>query len=32
MSMTAIAAVDYNWGIGYKGDLLISLPEDQKGV
>lgn len=32
MSMTAIAAVDENWGIGYKGDLLISLPEDQKGV
>lgn len=32
MSMTAIAAVDANWGIGYKGDLLISLPEDQKGV
>lgn len=32
MSMTAIAAVDQNWGIGYKGDLLISLPEDQKGV
>ena len=32
MSMTAIAAVDSNWGIGYKGELLISLPEDQKGV
>lgn len=32
MSMTAIAAVDENWGIGYKGDLLVSLPEDQKGV
>ena len=30
--MIAIAAVDRNWGIGYKGDLLISLPEDQKGV
>ena len=30
--MIAIAAVDKNWGIGYKGDLLISLPEDQKGV
>lgn len=30
--MIAIAAVDPNWGIGYKGDLLISLPEDQKGV
>jgi Dihydrofolate reductase len=32
MSMIAIAAVDKNWGIGYKGDLLISIPEDQKGV
>lgn len=32
MSMTAIAAVDENWGIGNKGELLISLPEDQKGV
>ena len=30
--MIAIAAVDRNWGIGYKGDLLISLPEDQRGV
>ncbi len=30
--MIAIAAVDRNWAIGYKGDLLISLPEDQKGV
>ena len=30
--MIAIAAVDLNWGIGYKGQLLISLPEDQKGV
>jgi len=30
--MIAIAAVDKNWGIGYKGELLISLPEDQKGV
>jgi dihydrofolate reductase len=30
--MRAIAAVDRNWGIGYKGDLLISLPEDQKGT
>ena len=30
--MIAIAAVDKNWAIGYKGDLLISLPEDQKGV
>ena len=30
--MIAIAAVDLNWGIGYKGQLLISLPEDQRGV
>ena len=30
--MIAIAAVDKNWGIGNKGQLLISLPEDQKGV
>ena len=30
--MIAIAAVDMNWAIGNKGDLLISLPEDQKGV
>ncbi len=30
--MIAIAAVDLNWGIGYKGKLLISLPEDQRGV
>ncbi len=30
--MIAIAAVDENWAIGNKGDLLISLPEDQKGV
>lgn len=30
--MIAIAAVDRNWAIGNKGDLLISLPEDQKGV
>ena len=29
--MIAIAAVDLNWGIGYKGKLLISLPEDQRG-
>ena len=28
--MKAIVAVDNNWAIGYKGDLLISLPEDQK--
>ena len=30
--MIAIAAVDKNWAIGNKGELLISLPEDQKGV
>ena len=30
--MIAIAAVDRNWAIGNKGHLLISLPEDQKGV
>jgi len=30
--MIAIAAVDKNWAIGNKGHLLISLPEDQKGV
>ena len=30
--MIAIAAVDRNWAIGNKGQLLISLPEDQKGV
>lgn len=30
--MIAIAAVDENWAIGNKGELLISLPEDQKGV
>ncbi|MCR4671593.1 MAG: dihydrofolate reductase [Saccharofermentans sp.] len=30
--MIAIAAVDMNWGIGYAGELLVSLPEDQKGV
>ena len=30
--MIAIAAVDKNWAIGNKGQLLISLPEDQKGV
>ena len=28
--MIAIVAVDENWGIGNKGQLLISLPEDQK--
>ncbi|MBN1892506.1 MAG: dihydrofolate reductase [Clostridiales bacterium] len=30
--MIAIVAVDRNWGIGYKGKLLVTLPEDQKGV
>lgn len=30
--MKAIAAVDRNWAIGYKGNLLVSLPEDQKGT
>ena len=30
--MIAIVAVDQNWAIGNKGNLLISLPEDQKGV
>jgi len=28
--MKIIAAVDNNWAIGNKGDLLVSLPEDQK--
>ena len=28
--MKAIVAVDNNWAIGYKGELLVSLPEDQK--
>jgi len=30
--MIAIAAVDRNLGIGNKGRLLVSLPEDQKDV
>lgn len=30
MSICAIVAVDENWAIGNKGELLISLPEDQK--
>ena len=30
MSIVAIVAVYENWGIGNKGELLISLPEDQK--
>ena len=28
--MQAIAAVDKNWAIGYKGKLLTSIPEDMK--
>jgi len=28
--MQAIAAVDGGWGIGYKGKLLVSIPEDLK--
>ncbi len=28
--MKAIAAVDLDWGIGYKGDLLERIPEDLK--
>ena len=28
--MRAIAAVDLNWGIGCKGDLLQRIPEDMK--
>lgn len=28
--MKAIAAVDNNWAIGYKGRLLVSIPNDQK--
>jgi len=28
--MKAIAAVDLNWGIGYKGNLLEHIPEDLK--
>lgn len=29
-NLTAIAAVDSNWGIGGKGDLLFALPTDMK--
>jgi len=28
--MKAIIAVDQNWGIGYKGDLLQKIPQDMK--
>lgn len=28
--MKCIAAVDNNWGIGLKGKLLVSIPNDQK--
>jgi len=28
--MNAIVAVDKNWAIGYKGQLLVSIPNDQK--
>lgn len=28
--MKAIAAVDLNWGIGYRGNLLQRIPEDMK--
>lgn len=30
--LRAIVAVDRQWGIGFQGDLLFSIPEDQKGV
>ena len=28
--MKLIASVDKNWGIGYKGKLLVSIPSDQR--
>ncbi len=28
--MNIVAAVDKNWAIGYKGDLLVRIPNDQK--
>ena len=28
--MKSIVAVDLNWGIGYKGNLLLRIPEDMK--
>ncbi len=30
--LRAIVAVDRRWGIGFRGELLFSIPEDQKGV
>ena len=30
MMIFAIVAVDENWGIGNKGKLLFSIPEDMK--
>ena len=29
-NMNLIAAVDKNWGIGYKNKLLVSIPSDMK--
>ena len=28
--MTSIVAADKNWGIGNRGELLVSIPKDQK--
>ena len=28
--MNIIAAVDSNWAIGYRNDLLVRIPNDQK--
>ena len=28
--MKAIVAVDRNWGIGYRGELLVRIPDDMK--
>ena len=28
--MNLIVAVDKNWAIGLKGDLLVSIPQDMK--
>jgi dihydrofolate reductase len=30
LRMKAIVSVDQNWGIGYKGNLLLRIPEDMK--